>query len=60
MISKEVLLRSIENLPDKFSLDDLLDRIVLLQKIDIGLEQSKAGKVVSTKQAKKELKKWLK
>ena len=60
MITKEVLLRSIENLPDKFSMDDLLDRIVLLQKIDIGLEQSEAGKVISTKQAKKELKKWLK
>jgi hypothetical protein len=46
-------------MPDKFSLDDLLDRIVLLQ-IEIGLEQSESGQTKSTKEAKRHLKKWLK
>jgi len=44
MLTKEKLIQTIQELPDKFTLDDLLDRIVLLQKIDIGLEQSKSGK----------------
>ncbi len=35
------LVKSIKEMPDKFSLDDLLDRIVFLQKVEIGLEQSK-------------------
>jgi hypothetical protein len=59
MITKKTLMRTLENLPDKFSLDDLLDRIILLQKIDIGMEQSQAGQTHTTKQAKEKLKKWL-
>ncbi len=59
MITKKTLIQSLENLPDKFSLDDLLDRIILLQKIDVGMEQSQAGQTYTTEQAKSRLKKWL-
>jgi len=59
MITKKTLMRTLENLPDKFSLDDLLDRIILLQKIDIGVEQSQSGQTHTTEQAKERLKKWL-
>lgn len=60
MLTKEKLLSTIKDLPDKFSFDDLLDRIILLNKIEIGIEQSIAGQTKSTKQAKEKLKKWLK
>lgn len=60
LIAKNKLLKSIKEMPDKFSLDDLLDRIVFLQKVEIGLEQSKTGKVYSTAKAKEKLSKWLK
>lgn len=60
MISKKKLLQSIKDLPENFSLDELLDRIVFLQKVETGLEQSANGKTVSTSQAKAKLKKWLK
>ncbi len=60
MLTKEMLFNSLNNLPDKFSFDDLLDRILLLQKIEVGLEQSKAGQTHTTKGAKEKLKKWLK
>jgi len=60
MIIKEKLLKSIKEMPEKFSLDDLLDRIVFLQKIEIGLDQSKTGKTHSTAKAKEKLSKWLK
>jgi hypothetical protein len=59
MLTKAKLIQTINDLPDKFTLDDLLDRIVLLQKIEIGLEQSASGRIKSTKQAKEKLKKWL-
>lgn len=59
-MTKEKLIQTIKNLPEKFSVDDLLDRIILLHKIDIGLEQVKNGKINSEKQAKGKLKKWLK
>jgi hypothetical protein len=59
MIKKDALLRTINDLPDQFSFDDLLDRILLLQKIEIGIEQSKEGKTYTTEQAREKLKKWL-
>jgi hypothetical protein len=60
MIKKSQLVATLKDLPDSFSIDDLLDRIILLQKIEIGLEQSAKGKVHSTEKAKRKLKKWLK
>ena len=60
MISKDKLVKSIKEMPDKFSLDDVLDRIVFLQKVEIGLEQSKNGKTNSTAKVKEKLSKWLK
>jgi len=60
MLTKEKVLASIKKLPEKFSLDELIDRIILLQKIEIGLEQSKQNKTKTTKEAKKQLEKWLK
>jgi hypothetical protein len=59
MLTKEKVLASIKKLPSKFSIDELIDRVVLLQKIEIGLEQSKQGKTITTKEAKKQLEKWL-
>lgn len=60
MITKERLIQTINDLPDKFSFDDLLDRIILLQKIEIGLEQSQTGQTNTTVQAKNKLNIWLK
>lgn len=59
MLSKEKILQTVKDLPDGFSIDDLFERIMLMQKIDIGMEQSKAGQTVSTEEARKRLNKWL-
>ena len=60
MLTKEKILQTLKDLPDTFSIDELFDRIVLLNKIEVGLEQSKSGQVNTTDQAKDKLKKWLK
>jgi len=59
LISKDKLVKSIKDMPDKFSLDELLDRIIFLQKVDIGLEQSRTGKTISTVKAKEKLSKYM-
>lgn len=46
-------------MPESFSIDDLLDSLVLIQKVETGLEQSTAGQTFTTDQAKEKLKKWL-
>ena len=60
MLSKKKVLETIKNLPDTFSADELIERIILLQKIEIGISQSAKGQTSSTQEAKTKLKKWLK
>jgi hypothetical protein len=60
MLTKEKIIEAIKDMPNKFSVDDLLDKIMLLQKIELGIEQSNAGKVNSNEAAKERLSKWLK
>ena len=60
MLTKKEVLESLESLPKKFEAEEAIEKIILLEKINIGLEQSKAGKIVSAAEAKTRLKKWLK
>lgn len=56
MLTKTKVIKSIKDLPDQFSIDDLIDRLVVIQKIELGLDQSAKGKVNTTKEAKRKLK----
>jgi hypothetical protein len=60
MLTKKKVIESLKDLPESFSTEDFIDRILLLQKIETGLIQSKAGKSHSIKQVENRLKKWLK
>jgi hypothetical protein len=60
MLTKDAVIKSLKTLPAQFQAEDAIERIIFLEKIRIGLQQSKEGKVVSKQQAKKRLKKWLK
>ena len=60
MLTREEVIKSINELPEEFSFDEILDRLLLLDKIEIGLEQSQSGNTMSTEEAKKRLSKWLK
>jgi len=42
MITKESLINQLDLLPDSFTIDELIDRLILIEKIEIGLEQSEA------------------
>lgn len=59
MLTKEKILESIKSLPDQFSADEIIARIILLDKIEIGLEQVAQGQVVSEEELDKRLAKWL-
>jgi hypothetical protein len=59
MLTKEKIIKSIENMPDKFSIEEVIERLVILQKIEIGLEQSQNGETYSTEESRKKLEKWL-
>jgi hypothetical protein len=58
MITKERLLKSIAEMPDRINIDELLDQVLLIQKIEVGLQQSAEGKVTDNESFKKEMKQW--
>lgn len=60
MITKTQLKQSIEKLPEKFTLDELMDKAILLDKIERGNEQSEKGQTYSDEQVDKEMAKWFK
>jgi len=60
MISKEKLLLAIKDLPDQFSIDDLMERVLLLSKIEAGLRDVEEGKTYTTEEARNMIKEWSK
>jgi len=59
MLTKKQVMSVVKNMPDNFDTTQLFDRILLIKKVEEGREQIKAGKGLSTDEAKKKLKKWL-
>jgi predicted transcriptional regulator len=60
MLTKDKVLEAITNLPEEFSLDDLMDRLIILEKIERGLAEVAKGETVSQEEAKVKMNKWLK
>ena len=59
-MTKLQVLNTVKELPDEFSIDVLLDRLLLLHKVEVAQEQVKEGKVLSHEAAKERMSKWLK
>jgi hypothetical protein len=60
MLTKTKLKEQIEGFPEEFSIDDLIDRLILIEKIEHGIKQSENGEVISDSEMDKEIKKWFK
>ena len=59
MLNREKVIETIKLLPDTFSIDEIIDRIILLEKIEIGLLQSKNNQVTPDEDLDKKLPEWL-
>lgn len=57
MLPKEKVLEIIQSLPDEFTLDELIGRLILLEKVTTGLREVEEGKVVSQVEAREKMKK---
>jgi hypothetical protein len=58
MITKEKIINGINNLPDPITIDDILDEIILLEKIEKGLDQSEKDQIISDNDLDKRIDKW--
>lgn len=60
MLTKEKLREQIELFPDEFSLDELVERLIFMEKVERGEKQSIANDVIQHEQLDKEIEKWFK
>lgn len=58
MLNKKQLKETLEHLPEEFLLEDLMDELILLDKIERAESQSKRGAVKSEQDLEKEMEKW--
>ncbi len=60
MLTKTRLKEHIEDFPEEFSLDELIERLILMEKIELGIQQSEKGETISESELEKEIEKWFK
>ncbi|WP_167609323.1 hypothetical protein [Maribellus sediminis] len=60
MLTKTKILAELEKFPDEFSIDELVERLILIEKIETGIQQSENNQIVSEAEIDYEIKKWFK
>ena len=60
MITKEKLIKHVNKFPDELSIDELIDRLVFVEKLEKRIEQSKKGETITELELENEMKEWFK
>jgi len=60
MLTKEKIKKTIDTLPEDLTIDQVIDRLIMLDKIEQGLTDVENGNVYTTEEVKSKLSKWLK
>ncbi len=60
VMTRQSVIQTISDMPNNFELEDLVERLVLVEKIEKGRDDVKNNKVYSHEEAKSKLGKWLK
>jgi len=60
MITKTQLINTLDKLPENLTIDQVIDQLIFLDKIQKGLDDSIMGRINTKDQAKEKLGKWFK
>jgi hypothetical protein len=60
MLTRSNVIKTITKFPEKFSVDELVDKMILLDKIEKGLQQADNNQVISDEEMDKKIEEWLK
>jgi Zn-dependent alcohol dehydrogenase len=58
MLTKDKVTKTVNRLPDSFTIDELIDQLIFIEKVEEGFKQSDEGKVVSNDDVKLMIDKW--
>lgn len=59
-MTKEQARAVIEQMPEEFTVDQIIERLILMAEVDLGLEAIRKGEVVSLAEAREIAKGWAK
>lgn len=57
-MNKDKALSTINDFPQEFELDDLLEKLIFIEKVEKGLNDLNKGKTISHEDVKEIVKKW--
>ena len=60
MITKDKVIELVEHMPDTFSVDELVERVLILEKIEKAQKEITNGEGIDWEDFKKEMDQWLK
>lgn len=60
MITKTQLMNTLNELPENMTIDQVIDKLIFLDKVQKGLDDSSNGRINSKEEARKKLNKWFK
>ncbi len=60
VLDKGKIIDSLHSLPEKTTIEEAMNRLYLLAKIEKGIGQSDKGQCISNEEAKEKMRKWLK
>lgn len=58
--TKQQMLKAIEELPEDAGVEDALDRLYLLYKVEKGLRQADGGELIGQEEVRQRMAKWVK
>lgn len=58
MLLKEQVIKIIAELPENSSAEEMIEKIIFIDKVEKGLEQAKEGKLTSDAELDAEIEKW--
>jgi hypothetical protein len=58
MLTKDKVKELVDHMPDTFSVDDLVEEVILLQKIEKARQQFKEGVFLTEEELDKEIDSW--
>ncbi len=59
-LNREKIINTLRDLPEKTTVEEAMERLYLLAKIEKGINQADEGLCISHEEAKEKMKKWLK
>ena len=60
MITKTQIINSLDKLPENLTIDQIVDHLIFIEKVQKGMDDSVNGRINTKEEAKKKLNKWLK